>query len=167
MSKPALGRGLGSLLNRGGEERTNGAPAAQNPQADSRPPAAKMPKPAGISLLLRGRDSAANGASNDAGRTTVIPPWIVPSLYASDAVMVLVTILWTAFGSGSWRWVGIALLLSVGCVQAWVAAILSAAPDRSGLFSEPETPGDDQTPAPERKAHIRVHFVDELPRNRK
>jgi hypothetical protein len=166
MSKPALGRGLGSLLARNGGENANGVNASEATTPESRAPGgAGASRAGGVSLLLRGRDAVSGGGSITSGRLTSIPQWVVPALYASDAVMLLVAVLWMALGAGSWRWLGIALLLAVGCVQALAATVLSNAPPERPVVTPPE----EQTPeaGPERKAHIRVHFVDELPRNRR
>ncbi len=166
MSKPALGRGLGSLLAGNGGENANGGNGSESNTPESRAPGvAGASKTGGMSLLLRGREAVSGGASTASGRLTSIPRWVVPALYASDAVMLLVAVLWMALGAGSWRWLGIALLLAVGCVQALAATVLSNAPPERPVITPPEEQTSEA--APERKAHIRVHFVDELPRNRR
>lgn len=143
-------------------------------------PGGSAPRPAGspetgaggVSLLLRGPErDAVPGGTAGASPSVVedgagVASWIPIALFASDAVMIVVATLWAAAGSGTWRWGGIALLLGVGCVQAVVAwrlrgggarpvnaplAWLTAAP--SGTVAAP--------------ARVRVHFVDELPRNRR
>lgn len=212
MSKPALGRGLGSLLSREDSARptpfsvpaVNGGntPGAEVP-VSVRPEAPK----AGVTLLLSGRESreaAISGAepsdpaegvsaaderssidfvgkpaqdgrvpvapdpvfpsAESLGDRVVLPGWILPALYASDAVMLCVGVFWTLAGSGNWRWLGIGSLLAVGCVQTLVAWHL-----QQGRDSAP--PSAERWPAPGEPAggvpRLRVHFVDELPRNRR
>jgi hypothetical protein len=170
MSKPALGRGLGSLLS-GGDAVRNGvvsAPGGSNP----RPAGSPESGAGGVSLLLRGPErelvlaGTAEASPSVDAEGTGVGSWIPITLFASDAVMIVVATLWAAAGSGSWRWGGIALLLGVGCVQAVVAWRLHGGEARP--FNAPLTwlkaapSGTIAAPA-----RVRVHFVDELPRNRR
>jgi hypothetical protein len=135
----------------------------------------------GVTLLLRGLDRAApepvspvpepasEGASDarsaSGSGTERVAAWIPVALFASDAVMIGVATLWAVAGYGSWRWLGIALLLVVGCVQAVAAWRLrggSAASPPSPTWLKPASPESVSNPA-----RVRVHFVDELPRNRR
>ena len=135
----------------------------------------------GVTLLLRGLDRggpeavspvpepAAESAPDVRSASGLGPErvaeWIPLALFASDAVMIGVASLWAVAGYGSWRWLGIGLLLVVGCVQAVAAWRLhggSAVSPPSPTWLKPASPETVSNPA-----RVRVHFVDELPRNRR
>lgn len=150
MSKPALGRGLGSLL--------NGSP----------PPAAEAPSEpapaAGVNLLLQGRDAEETEMESPAPATL----WLVPLLFGADAFLVIAGALLLASSHPIARWVAGGILILVGGSLAIAAVMLQgrrAGPARPQMLRPTTTSaaGTPAVPGP----RVRVHFVDELPRQRK
>lgn len=150
MSKPALGRGLGSLL--------NGSP----------PPAAEAPSEpapaAGVNLLLQGREAEEYELESPAP----VNSWIVPVLFGADALLVIAGALLLASAHPMARWVAGGILILVGGSLAVAAVVLQGRrlpPPRPQVLRPAPTSasGTPAVPGP----RVRVHFVDELPRQRK
>ena len=147
MSKPALGRGLGSLLNGRSTPVPESGPVA-NP-------------PAGVKLLLRGGEEEEDCPNPSAAAA----PWLVPLLFGADAVLVVAGALLFFWGHPVARIAAGAMLVLVGGSLAFAAVLLGSRPPKAAP-SRPTSarPGAGASETP---AKLRVHFVDEMPRQRK
>ena len=165
MSKPALGRGLGSLLKSG--QSPDAEPSAQNPV---------NPAPnGGVKLLLRGRED--ENPSESIGDSAA---WLSPGLIAADLVLVLAGCLLLFSRSPSTRLAAGILLVLVGAGLATAVAVLNQRPAaRPQPRPSPPDPSSQPPPTaagtnspvkgpqPPPGPKVRVHFVDEFPRQRK
>lgn len=146
MARPALGRGLGTLL----------APA----QTATDPGPAR---PAGVQLLLRGADGTELVPPEptlppDSQPPQAIPRWVLGSAVLADALLLLVAA-WMVLAGRDWgRLVAATLLVFVGggmlATAAWLRGHAAA--------RELET----LNPLAEEKPRVRVRFMDEMPRPR-
>lgn len=111
MAKPALGRGLGELLNGNGAAGTRAAP---EPRTAAAPPGLS----AGMSTLVRN----AGETAPPAGRP-VSPTVLRASLLAADLVLVSGGVfLATSRSAGDWKAVALALLaVLLGAWLGWLA----------------------------------------------
>ncbi|MFM7101419.1 MAG: hypothetical protein ACKO3N_09625 [Verrucomicrobiota bacterium] len=146
MARPALGRGLATLL----------SPA--QPATDPGPA-----RPAGVQLLLRGADGTELVPPEpphlpDPQPPRSIPRWVLGSAVLADALLLLVAA-WVVVAGRDWgRFVAATLLVSIG------GGMLAAAawPRGHAAARERET----LNPLAEEKPRVRVRFMDELPRPR-
>lgn len=164
MSKPALGRGLGSLLK--GGQTPDAEPSAQNAATPSHSPTSN----GGVKMLLRGGDDEEPiaSAASSAGIA-----WLTPALLAADLVLVAAGCLLLFSTSPATRLTSGVLLVMVGGALATMVAVLNQRPaPRVQQRPAPSTPSPSptpgsKTPAPPAGPKVRVHFVDEIPRQRK
>lgn len=152
MSKSALGRGLGSLL------KSEPPPASA---ADAAPNLNASPN-GGVNLLLRGRDEEEMTPVSAAPTHA----WLSPALLGFDAVLVLAGCLLLFSHTPITRLVAGILLVAVAASIGIVLVLLNHRPaPRQAAFS-PGPKANGQAPEPQ-PAKVRVHFVDELPRQRR
>lgn len=150
MSKPVLGRGLGSLLNGSGGRGPSGIEEARDP--------------AGVQLLLRGTDGKElvqpvrvfpKGDAHPG-----FPRWALAGAVVVDGVLLLLAAGIAMFGGGvGWmREAAVVTLVLIG------GAVLSAAVWLRGQAAIREL--ESLNPLAEEKPRLRVQFMDELPRRR-
>jgi len=149
MSKPALGRGLGSLLKSEPTPTIEPSPAA--------------PQNAGVNLLLHGRDEESESTPSAAG----LNPWLVPTLLGADALLVLAGLILFLSQSPLAKVIAGVLLVLVGGSLGVVAAVLGprSSPRRDSVTANRSLPT--KSPSPRQEQKVRVRFVDEMPRQRK
>lgn len=164
MSKPALGRGLGSLLK--GGLTPDAEPSAQNVATPSHSPTSN----GGVKMLLRGGDEEESFAPASSSPAAA---WLTPALLAADLVLVAAGALLLFSTSHATRLASGVLLVLVGAALATMVAVLNQRPaPRVQQRPAPSTPSPSptpgsKTPVPPAGPKVRVHFVDELPRQRK
>ena len=164
MSKPALGRGLGSLLK--GGQTPDAEPSAQNAATPSHSPTSN----GGVKMLLRGGDEEDSIASASSSPSAA---WLTPAMLAADGVLVVAGCLLLFSNSHATRLAAGVLLVLVGAALATMVAVLNQRPaPRVQQRPAPSTPSPSpapgsKTPPPPAGPKVRVHFVDEIPRQRK
>lgn len=164
MSKPALGRGLGSLLK--GGQTPDAEPSAQNAATPSLSP----PSNGGVKMLLRGGEEEDSIASPSSSLGTA---WLTPALIAADLVLLAAGSLLLFSTSSATRLAAGVLLVLVGGALASIVAVLHQRPTPrvqqrpSQSIPSSNPPPGSKPPVPPAGPKVRVHFVDELPRQRK
>lgn len=181
MSKPALGRGLGTLLASGDLSPKFNSPKTEEIAKAGMP--VDGPTHSGVSLLLQSTQAQtlppldarvpeiSSVESVESASLRLLPTGapvnlLIPRfLWACDGLMILAASIWAVIGIDLWRWAGIGLLLAVGATQSVVAWLLLD-PSVSGVPFDALTNSSSASPetSPPR---VRVHFVDEIPRNRR
>ena len=140
MSKPALGRGLGSLL-------------------EPPPSSTREGGPHGVQLLLRGNDGEELvpplEVASDADDQGIFPRWALASAVVADLILLAVASWVALFAAGNGRLVVAALLTATG------AGILSVAVWLRGQPAVLEL--ELLNPIAEEKPRLRVRFMDETP----
>ena len=181
MSKPALGRGLGTLLASGALSPKFNRPKTEENAKAGMP--VDGPTHSGVSLLLQSTQAQtlppldarapqiSSVGSVESADLRLLPAGspvslLIPRLlWACDGLMILAASIWTVVGVDLWRWAGIGLLLAVGATQSVVGWLLLD-PGVSGVpFDALANPSS--SPSEARPPRVRVHFVDEIPRNRR
>ena len=147
MSKPVLGRGLGSLL---GAARTQ-APGQEAAAGD----------PAGVQLLLRGTDGAElvlPAPVPVADPSHPFPRWALAGAVVVDGLLLLVAA-WLMLTPGSrLRYAAAGLLIGIGFAVLSVSVWLRG----NSAIRELES----LNPLAEQKPTLRVQFMDEAPKRR-
>ncbi len=149
MSKPALGRGLGSLL------KSEPAPTIES--------SSDAPPNGGVNLLLHGRD----GESELAPSITALNPWLVPSLLGADAVLVIDGLVLFLSQSPAAKVIAGVLLVLVGGSLGIVATVLGSRSSTRRESVSPNRSSPARGPSPRQEQKVRVRFVDEMPKQRK
>lgn len=152
MSKSALGRGLGSLL------KSEPPPASST---DAGPNPNSSPN-GGVKLLLHGRDEEESAIVS----TEPTHAWLSPALLGFDAALVLAGCLLLFSQSPTTRLAAGILLVAVAASIGIVLVLLNHRPAPRPTAFNPAAKTNGQPPEPP-APKIRVHFVDELPRQRR
>ena len=129
-------------------------------------PAPGGPAPAGIHLLLKGRENAHGTGAN-------LPPWLLPVLLGADAALVLAGAGLLVSSSPRARFAAAAVFILVGAVLGATAILLRgrgtsasvspiAAPNGAATGKPTNASGEEG----DKPRTVRVHFIDELPRKR-